>query len=219
MINNALITGGTRGIGKCIADLLTEKLWHVAALGRKDFDIANPKSVSDYFINKYPHDVPLDAIVFSNGEWYSESFRLQSPMSYRRQYESRVVQPVKIINDFSTDLEMSKIGCVVFVSSTRGFIGGKETAPYSLACAAQIALVQGLAREYEGIRFNVVCPGLTATDMGREVISTGGAKLDAIGQEPKVVAQVIVDLILDTESNGKVIRVVDGKASEAKWNW
>ena len=104
------------------------------------------------------------------------------------------------------------------VSSTRGFIGGLHTGPYAAACAAQIALMQGYAREYEGVRFNCLCPGLTDTDRGGQVIATGGAKPDAIAQQPSVVAAEIVRLI-ESGDNGRVMRVVDGKAWEARWTW
>jgi len=104
-------------------------------------------------------------------------------------------------------------GCVVMVSSTRGLIGGVNTGPYSCAAAAQIALMQGYAREWPGVRFNVMCPGLTDTRMAAQVRATGGAKPDAIAQPPRAVAQVIVDL-LEGDANGKVVRGVDGEAQE-----
>jgi NAD(P)-dependent dehydrogenase (short-subunit alcohol dehydrogenase family) len=109
-------------------------------------------------------------------------------------------------------------GSVTMVSSTRGFIGGVATGPYSAACAAQIALMQGYAREYQGVRFNCVAPGWTDTDMGKEVAATGGVKPGAVAQPPGAVANVIVDLV-EGEANGAVVRVVDGQATMAKWVW
>jgi len=64
-----------------------------------------------------------------------------------------------------------------------------------------------------------VSPGLTDTDLGRQVIATGGAKADAVLQPASAVAQVIVDLIEDGQSTGRVVRVVDGAASDARWAW
>lgn len=213
-MKNILITGGTRGIGACVAELFSD--WNAIPLGRKDVDMEHPLNVVNYLAH-FPENVHLDALVFSHGEWFSREFP-HHPEVYLRQYLSRVVEPLKIIDHFAKHLQLSPVGVVVFVSSTRGFIGGVNTAPYSLACAAQIALVQGFSREFEGVRFNVVCPGLTDTDLGKEVVRTGGAKADAIPQDPKTVAREIHRLIEERE-NGKVVRVVDGKASEAKWNW
>ena len=215
-MKNILITGGTRGIGKYTADLLRAGDWNVFAVGRQSVDLTSSLRTAVY-LKEFPANVALDAIVFSHGKWFSGDDPFGS--EHFDQYVSRVLMPIEIIRHFATHLRMSSVGAVVFVSSTRGFIGGVDTAPYSLACAAQIALVQGYAREFGNVRFNCVCPGLTDTDLGKEVIRTGGAKATAISQPPESVAQEIVKLIEDKTANGKIIRVVDGLASEAKWSW
>ena len=216
MTKNILITGGTRGIGKCVADCYTTKGWNVIAVGRDSVDLTSSIRTAVY-LKEFPANVALDAIVFSHGKWFSGDDTFGS--EHFDQYVSRVLMPIEIIRHFATHLRMSSVGAVVFVSSTRGFIGGVDTAPYSLACAAQIALVQGYAREFGNVRFNCVAPGLTQTDMGAEVIRTGGAKATAIPQSPESVAQEIIKLIEDKTANGKIIRVVDGLTSEAKWTW
>jgi NAD(P)-dependent dehydrogenase (short-subunit alcohol dehydrogenase family) len=111
--------------------------------------------------------------------------------------------------------------CVVAVSSTRGFIGGVATMPYSVAKAAQIAMIQGLSREFGGaMRFNCVAPGWTDTKMGEIVKATGGvSNQNAVPQPAEAVASVIVGLVEDGKSNGRVVRVVDSIASDAKWSW
>ena len=215
-MKNILITGGTRGIGKYTADLLRAGDWNVFAVGRQSVDLTSSLRTAVY-LKEFPANVALDAIVFSHGKWFSGDDPFGS--EHFDQYVSRVLMPIEIIRHFATHLRMSSVGAVVFVSSTRGFIGGVDTAPYSLACAAQIALVQGYAREFGNVRFNCVCPGLTDTDLGKEVIRTGGAKATAISQPPESVAQEIVKLIEDKTANSKIIRVVDGLASEAKWSW
>ena len=228
-MKNILITGGTRGIGKYTADLLRAGDWNVFAVGRQSVDLTSSLRTAVY-LKEFHANVALDAIVFSHGKWFSGDDTFGS--EHFDQYVSRVLMPIEIIRHFATHLRMSSVGAVVFVSSTRGFIGGVDTAPYSLACAAQIALVHGYAREFSKIktvpentdyfwdvRFNCVCPGLTDTDMGRDVIRTGGAKATAVLQSPESVAQEIVKLIEDKTANGKIIRVVDGLTSEAKWTW
>lgn len=221
----ALLTGGSRGIGKATADMLRERGWSVVAPTRGELDFVDMNSLSTYLLDWIGGlNVPrFDVVVFCHGEWYSRS-PWQSPhvdpaKVWFRQYTLRVFAPMFMLQFLLGGDARWRPGCVVMVSSTRGLIGGVDTGPYSAACAAQIALMQGYAREYPGTRFNAVAPGLTDTDMGREVIVTGGAKLDAVAQPPGVVAQVIVSLIEDGESNGRIVRIVDGKATEAKWSW
>lgn len=216
MTKSAIITGGTRGIGAAISNLLLAQSWETHSLGRKDVDMAVFGSAVAYLMDAGDH-LDLNAIVFSHGEWYSVDYDLHTAYSYIHQYTSRVISPTEFIRRYAPNLKANH-GSVTFISSTRGLIGGVDTAPYSLACAAQIALVQGLAREYKGIRFNCICPGLTRTAMGDSVIATGGAKPGAKMQSPESVADVVVQAI-NSDWNGSIIRVVDGVASEATWSW
>ena len=218
MNKNCLVIGGTRGIGREVCNILSLSTWDCIAVGRQQCDMNRYDSVNDY-LKSFPVNVQIDAIVFSQGEWFSKPLTDHQMVDYYSQYTSRVLSPIRVIGNFVNHLRASAHGSVTFVSSTRGFMGGVETAPYSLACAAQIALVQGLAREYEGIRTNVICPGLTNTDLGKRVVETGGSKPGAAMNDPKVVAREIVNVIEDLDCNGKVIQVVNNLSSEAKWTW
>jgi meso-butanediol dehydrogenase/(S,S)-butanediol dehydrogenase/diacetyl reductase len=65
-------------------------------------------------------------------------------------------------------------GAIVTVSSVLGIVGGDEdfsTHAYAAAKAGVIGLTRGMAATYakDGIRCNVVCPGLIETPMSRRV--------------------------------------------------
>ena len=65
-------------------------------------------------------------------------------------------------------------GAIVVVSSVLGLVGGDEdfaTHAYAASKAGQIGLARAMAATYasEGIRCNVVCPGLIETAMSRRV--------------------------------------------------
>jgi meso-butanediol dehydrogenase / (S,S)-butanediol dehydrogenase / diacetyl reductase len=65
-------------------------------------------------------------------------------------------------------------GAIVVVSSVLGLVGGDEdfaTHAYAASKAGQIGLARAIAVTYapEGIRCNVVCPGLIETPMSRRV--------------------------------------------------
>jgi NAD(P)-dependent dehydrogenase (short-subunit alcohol dehydrogenase family) len=231
MTKTALLTGGSRGIGRATANLLREREWNVVTPTRGDVDWTD---LNDVFV--YSADVmrrfqlgilAFDAVVFCHGEWYARSpwYETSNPDTrdpakmWYRQYTMRVFAPMLFVQFLLRCDPRHHPESVTMVSSARAFIGGVDSGAYSAACAAQVSLMQGYAREYAGTRFNCVCPGLTDTDMAEEVIETGGAKPDAVAQPPEVVAAEIVRLIEDGESSGKVVRVVDGVASEAKWSW
>ena len=214
-----LVTGGSRGIGAEAIKLLRRMKHDVDAPPRRQLDMSSGGSIARYLArNPRP-----DAVLFSHGEWYSikPNDRGAYPLyHWMRQYDMRVVLPMVMIDRW---LIKGDLQSVVMVSSTRGFIGGVNTGPYAAACAAQIALMQGYAREHLGCRFNCLCPGWTDTAMGTQVLETGGVKIGATPQSAEFVARVVVDLLLGKET-GEVIQVAEGRATRAYWtrdedNW
>lgn len=214
----ALIIGGTRGIGAATSLKLREAGWQTIDTGRAQANLGRVDETA-WLIKEFKRDyAQLDALIICAGEWYSQPLTEQIWRHYEYQYALSVRGPLAIIEGLHTPLAEAG-GVVVVVSSTRGLIGGIDTGPYSLAKAAQIAMIQGYAREDDsGIRYHCVCPGLTNTELGAQVIASGGAKPGAIGQSPESVATQIVALT-EIDKTGLIIRVVDSVPREAKWSW
>ena len=62
---NALILGGTHGIGKAVFDLLATKEYHVIAYGRNDYNICDPSNGDYYRLKSDANRVGMyDAFVF-----------------------------------------------------------------------------------------------------------------------------------------------------------
>ncbi len=204
----ALITGGSRGIGAHTVAMLAGRGWTVDAPPRSEFNVALPI--------RWPTIMTLDALVLCAGEWgMGRHGSAEWGQDFDRQW-AYFIGHMRLLDHCLPALRAAS-GCVVAVASTRAFIGGVDSAPYSVAKAALVCLMQGFAREYDGdIRFNVVCPGLTATDMESQGRASGGAKRDTVAQKPESVASVIVSLI-ETGANGRVVRVVNDRATTMAW--
>jgi NAD(P)-dependent dehydrogenase (short-subunit alcohol dehydrogenase family) len=117
------------------------------------------------------------------------------------------------------------LGHIVMISSTATRVMGANGAPYNMAKAAAEALALTLAHEEaaNGIRVNIVAPGLVATDMGDRLVRAklGRASVTELDSEqpfgrvtrPEDVAEVICFLVSEPGSmvTGQRI-VVDGGA-------
>lgn len=69
-------------------------------------------------------------------------------------------------------------GDIVFISSVATDHHAANGAPYNMAKAAMEALALTLAKEEQrnGIRVNIVAPGLIETEMGRRLVKAGGVE-------------------------------------------
>ena len=212
----ALVTGASRGIGSCVAAQLRAAGWDVLAPGRDALDFSSGHSVNEwclYNVVGLSNPIYFDALVFCHGTWFSKT--VSYPSDYEEQYRLRVVNPALLITSL---LVGKRVGNVTMVASTQAFGGRAETGPYAAACAAQVRLALGLAQSVKGVRSNVVCPGLTDTSMAAAVRASGDCRPDAVAQPPEAVAGAVLRLVTGDE-NGKVLRVVDGVVTEAKWTW
>jgi NAD(P)-dependent dehydrogenase (short-subunit alcohol dehydrogenase family) len=216
----ALVTGGSRGVGACVAAQLQAAGWDVALPPHALLDFVNPVSVHEMEHRWMKTGIPaFEALVFCHGEWYSKPDDERYPVDWYRQFTMRVAWVFEFMEFILGSAQPPS--SVTVVSSTQAFGGRYQTGPYAVACAAQVRAIQGYANSWtrSKTRFNAVCPGLTATGMAAQVMASGDCRPDAVPQPVEAVAAVITGLVTDGVSNGRVVRVVDGKASDAKWSW
>lgn len=94
-------------------------------------------------------------------------------------------------------------GAILFTASTSGLVGSKFSPIYSAAKFGVIGLARSLARAHaaEGIRVNVVCPGVTDTPMLRTFVRRPGQDEGA--------DQELEDLVKQRASQGPMGRPAD----------
>jgi NAD(P)-dependent dehydrogenase (short-subunit alcohol dehydrogenase family) len=83
-------------------------------------------------------------------------------------------------------------GSVIFTSSVSGLVGSMFSPIYSAAKFALVGLTKSLALSLakEGIRVNVVCPGLADTPMKSGFTSRSGDAVEAANNEARLLATV-----------------------------
>lgn len=183
----ALVTGGTKGIGKAIADRLSNSGIQVVITARKapaenkegqyfiQADLAEPESakiIAAEILEKYGR---IDIIVNNAGANLSPGggFRTLSDEHWNNDWQTNFMSVVRVNKALLPLMIEQKSGVIVNISTGAAKLPVWEmTMSYSSAKAALNAYSKALANEVaaHGIRVNVVSPGLVETPLMLEFI-------------------------------------------------
>ncbi|MDR2684702.1 MAG: SDR family oxidoreductase [Prevotellaceae bacterium] len=233
----SLITGGTKGIGKAIADclaqsgydlILTYSVDEIAAkavtmeISQKygvkvdtlKADISDENSIEIIYKYIIDNNLKLDALVFNAGLTLRSSFEDTKMNDWQKMFFANVHFPVfllqKIVNNFNTG------GSVVFTGSLMGIEPHAMSLSYSVTKSAVHALVKNLVKflaPYK-IRVNGVAPGFVDTEWQKNKPAEIRKNIEnKISLQrfctPGEIAQVYKMLIENGYFNGEIV-VVDG---------
>ncbi|BBZ25790.1 short-chain dehydrogenase [Mycolicibacterium madagascariense] len=199
----ALVTGGSRGVGRGIALRLASDGAAVAVNYRRDADaarrvveditaaggcarayqasVADESSVTE-MLSAIDGDLGALDLLVSNAGTASRGTTIADTdrSEYQRLLDVHLLGPLALIRAALPQLRTAGRADVVAISSTITREHHRGAAAYTLAKSALEAAAFTLAREERahGIRVNIVAPGLVATDMGeRLVAATAGATI------------------------------------------
>ncbi|WP_291119681.1 3-ketoacyl-ACP reductase [Empedobacter sp. UBA7248] len=214
---NALVTGGSRGLGKAVALALAKEGVNVAVTGR------NTKTLEETVEEIKSFGVKADYSIFNVAE------KVEVKMQLERLIESFGAFDILINNAgiaaFGSFLEMpendweeivrtnlfgpyyvSKAvipsmvelgnGDIINVSSTAGLKGNAVTSAYSASKAGLIGLSESLMFELrkKNIRVTTLTPSTIASEMSKDVLKITDGDPEKVLQ-PEDFAQLIVDLL------------------------
>ncbi|RYH01993.1 acetoacetyl-CoA reductase [Salipiger sp. IMCC34102] len=180
----ALVTGGTRGIGKAVSLALKAEGYTVAATYAGNDEkaaaftdetgIATYKwDVSDYEacaagIAKVEEDLgPIEVLVNNAGITRDAPFHKMKPEQWREVIDTNLSGVFNMTHPVWPGMRERKFGRIIMISSINGQKGQFAQANYAAAKAGDIGFTKALAQEgaRAGITVNVVAPGYINTDM------------------------------------------------------
>jgi len=164
-----LIFGGTSGIGKAMADIMSSAGAPVIARSRSNgCDISVEKDVQNAIRDAEKTLGGLDVIVNAAGLLRKGNIATQSSADIASQININLLGALWISKWSHLPLKATKGTFLQFASSsyTRG---RSEYVAYSATKAAIVNMTQGLSEEWaaDGIRVNCIVPGRTDTEMRR----------------------------------------------------
>jgi 3-oxoacyl-[acyl-carrier protein] reductase len=185
----ALVTGGSRGIGRAICqrlaadgytvvinyvvrqDAAEETLRRIERSGGRGWicqaDVCNSDDVRRMFDEIRRRHGRLDALINNAGRTHSALFALTSPAKFFEIMEANLKGSVLCSHAALRLMVPRKCGAIVNISSISGSRPRVGLTAYSASKAALTNLTRGLAREVasKGIHVNGVAPAWTDTEM------------------------------------------------------
>jgi 3-oxoacyl-[acyl-carrier protein] reductase len=185
----AVVTGGSRGIGRAIAIALASSGASVAVCYREradaaqdtlallrdhnvtalaaQCDVADEESVGAFFARVRAELGPVDILV-NNAGVVDDGLLiyLQTPR-WTEVLETNLTGAFFCIRAVARDMLLRRWGRIINIVSASGEVGGVGQASYSASKAGLLGLTRTLAREFarQGVLVNAVSPGLIETDM------------------------------------------------------
>lgn len=200
----ALVSGGSRGLGKAIALELLHADWCVSvgsrsqpdlgdwgrALHWSPYDARDPESEQAWVASAAAQLGGIDAVVHNAGILSSTSVIDATEAEVDDLLMVNVKSPRRITQYAWPYLKQSDQARVVVVASLAGKrVRTAEASLYALSKAAALSLAHGIRHcgDKEGIRATAICPGFIATDMAEQVPVDIQAKIT----RPEDVATVV----------------------------
>jgi len=214
----ALVTGGSRGLGKAIAVALAEAGANVAITGRHEstltevveelkskgvkaafavFDVSNKEEIKKALAKLQEQTGSFDIVINNAGIAAFGSVLEMDEDAWEDIIQTNLFGPYYVTKAVLPGMIEKKTGGdIINIASTAGLKGGANTSAYSVSKAGLIALSESLMYEMRknNIRVVTLNPSTIATSMSKDVLKITDGNPDKVLQ-PEDFAQFIVDVL------------------------
>ena len=202
----AVVTGGSRGIGRAVVDLLSsfgakvvvnfvrdeQAATQTVALARArraeavaiQADVSQLTEASRLVDETLEHFGRIDFLICNAGIWEGAPVESISEELWDRTIEINLKGTWTVCRETVPVMKQQKFGRIVIVSSTAGQRGEANVSNYAASKGAQIAFMKSLSTELGpfGINVNCVAPGWVDTDMTTAILADK-TRIEAIVKE------------------------------------
>jgi len=233
----ALVTGGSRGIGKACAIELAKAGYDVAinyvgneeaanasvdelkALGSDSqafrFDVTNKETVEAGIKSVVEKYGKIDVLINNAGITRDGLFMRMSPENWEAVINTNLNSAYYVSSPVVKLMVKQRSGAIINMSSIVGVYGNAGQANYAAAKAGLIGFTKSLAKELasRNVRVNAIAPGFIETDMTKDLPLEGMAEhipLKRLGK-PEDIAKAVKFLAVDADYiTGQVLQVDGG---------
>jgi len=226
---NAVVTGGSQGIGRTIVDLLCEEGAKVHVFDQREaenadprvsfypVDVANPASV-DEAVSRLPE--AIHCLVNNAGITRDRSLAKMSNTEWQEVIDVNLGGAFNLLRALTPRLRTAGKGRVVNITSINGLRGKFGQANYAASKAGLIGLTKTAAKELgpKGVNVNAVAPGMVLTEMALQLPAEfleSARKEAALPElaEPTDIAHAVLFLLSDQARaiTGVVLKVDAGQ--------
>lgn len=212
----ALITGGSRGLGKAIALALANEGVHIAITGRNEkslqemanelkkmgvevayaaFDVTDKEQVFSSLAKLQQDFGTIDILVNNAGIAAFGSILEMDAELWEDIIKTNLLGAYYVVKAVVPSMVAKKSGDVINVSSTAGLKGNAVTSAYSASKFGLIGMSESMMLELRkhNVRVTTLTPSTIATDMSRDLKLTDGNPEKVL--QPEDFAQLVVSLL------------------------
>ena len=200
----ALVTGGSRGIGKATAKILQDTGYKVLAPSSSELDVRSEASIQHY-LNTQLGSNPLYGLVCNAGIFYDNPIEKHSIENFSKVLDINLTGSFRSIQASLAHLRAAQGAKVILISSVSAY--GDAGAPaYSASKAGLIAMMKSIAPElaHDQITINTINPGWVRTDMAEAILGSEEAQKNHLGAsllkrwiEPEEIGELVKFLLSD----------------------
>ncbi len=237
----AVVTGGSRGIGRAVCEAFCQNGAEVAflysgnteaaqetvallsAYGTKakayQCDISDFAKVTEVFKEIIAEFGTVDILVNNAGITRDKLLLAMKPEDFTSVIDTNLVGAYNTVKQVYSVMAKKRSGKIINISSVSGIMGNPGQTNYSASKSGLIGFTKSIAKELasRGICCNAVAPGFVSTDM-TTAFAENEAVVSSIPMQRFAAPEEIADLVLFLASDranyitGEVIRIDGGLA-------